>query len=151
MNDQCAREKNGALPGTQETYQGEERILGLRGFRWSQKNQGKNEDLTLWYSPEINCEVIKLSVQRFDSTGKAIGTFEREPTKITFQEPPKALFDIPQSYKETLPSELMRHVVASRSESQVSKGLPAAPSEPATIKQGYDKWDKWYLESNKKR
>jgi hypothetical protein len=72
---------------------------------------GAREEADQWLAPELDCWNIRYVVRRFDGNGHLTGLFERKTSAIVEGEPEEKLFEIPEGYSETKPSEMEKAVI----------------------------------------
>jgi hypothetical protein len=101
-------------PGGAITSLGMDLILGYKAYGYRRTTALAAEgrmDTDQWFSPDLNCWEIKLVAHKYNVDGTLTGLFEKNISEIVVGEPSDSLFDIPEEYAETKPSEREKTVL----------------------------------------
>lgn len=115
---------------------GTEEVAGLKAFRWRSADGEYDE----WFAPELGCREVK-----------RVAVGDRMPLMeviwLDRADPDPALFVIPEDYRETPPSEVMREIFEQRNK----RSLDPANLHDQIILDGLKRIDQRYRDSQRHR
>ncbi len=122
---QCMATTNGIDMNAQNSrLLGVEEIGGIKAFKIAVNERNMSSKLTMWLAPELDCDLVKQTVEIRNGKGEFEGTSTKTLETALLSEPDPALFSLPEGHAEVAPSELNRRVMA-------KAGGPAATGNPA--------------------
>lgn len=122
---QCMATTGGIDMGAQNNrLVGVEEIAGMKAFKIAVNEGNMLSRLTMWLAPELDCDLIRQTVEIRNEKGEFAGTSTKTLETALLTEPDPTLFLLPEGHVEVAPSELNRRVMA-------KSGGPAATANPA--------------------